>query len=64
MRARDIIVDLPPAPGDPRQNLLYARLLLLYLADHVSELRDATDFRQWLLDLAKEAREIGKEKAA
>lgn len=52
MTPHDLISDLPLGPGDARANLLYARLLLLYLADHVYDLRDASDFRHWLLGLA------------
>jgi hypothetical protein len=48
--------------------LLYARLLLCYLADHVyvaelangARVLDASDFSQWCRELAEEARKIGK----
>ena len=56
MTPRELLSDLPLGPGDQRSNLLYARLLLIYLADHVYDLRDASDFRVWLLDLAAELR--------
>jgi hypothetical protein len=58
MNAGDLIVDAPFPDGDRREQLLQARLLLNYLADHVyhAGLRDATDFRQWLLELAEAAR--------
>ena len=57
MTPRELLSDLPLGPGDQRANLLYARLLLIYLADHVYDLRDASDFRVWLLDLAAELRQ-------
>jgi hypothetical protein len=62
MNPHDLLSDAPFPPGDRREQLLQARLLLNYLADHVyhAELRDATDFRQWLLDLAEEARNLGQ----
>src|ERR1700688_2367615 len=59
MTPRGLPPDLPLGPGDQRANLLYARLLLIYLADHVYELRDASDFRSWLLDLAAGIRNVG-----
>ena len=68
MNHHDLISDFPDGPGDTRANLLYARLLLSYLADHVygAELqnglpvRDATDFSHWLTELAEAARELAK----
>lgn len=64
MTPRELLSDFDFGPGDSRQALLYARLLLHCLADHVYDLRDAGDFREWLLELAEAARELGKEKAA
>lgn len=68
MTARELMADFDLGPGDPRQSLLYARLLLTYLADHVytaelangTPLRDASDFSRWCLELAAEAAKIGK----
>jgi hypothetical protein len=68
MNHRDLISDFPDGPGDTRANLLYARLLLSYLADHVYRaelesgipLRDATDFVTWLRELAEEARKLAQ----
>jgi len=59
MTPSELIRDLPTGPGDPRENRLFARLLLRYLADHVDyatlnsgqRLRDALDFRTWLEEL-------------
>jgi hypothetical protein len=68
MTTFDCIADLPLPPGDGRQSLLYARLLLCYLADHVysaePQLRDATDFRNWLRDLSDEVRKLSQAKEA
>jgi hypothetical protein len=64
MTPSELLSDFDFGPGDPRQGFLTICLYSLYLADHVSELRDATDFRQWLLDLALAARERGREKVA
>src|SRR5258708_5158959 len=58
MNAHELLSDAPQAPGDSRANLLYARLLLTYLADPVYELSDASKFREWLRALAGEARNI------
>jgi hypothetical protein len=68
MNAHELLSDLPLGPGDTRLALLYARLLLSYLADHVylaelangSHVRDVTDFAQWCRELAEEAAKIGK----
>lgn len=68
MNSRELILDLPLGHGDSRQHLLYARLLLSYLADHVysaelangAPLRDVTDFSQWCRELAEEAAKIGR----
>ena len=68
MKPRDLLADFDCGPGDTYQELLYARLLLSYLADHVygAELqnglpvRDATDFSHWLTELAEAARELAK----
>lgn len=67
MNARELAIDFPLGPGDPRQALLYARLLLSYLADHVHHaelangcpVRDVTDFSMWCRELIEEARKIG-----
>jgi hypothetical protein len=64
MKARELIADLPLGPGDQRQALLSARLLLCYLADHacMAELQsgqrisDLTDVKVWLRELAEAAR--------
>lgn len=66
MNAKDIVSDLPGA--DTRQSLLYARLLLVYLSDHVYQadlsngirVRDVTDFHVWLRELAEEARMLSQ----
>jgi hypothetical protein len=62
MNTRDLISDFETGPGDARQALLAARLLLSYLADHVyvaePKLNDATDFKHWLQALANEAQHI------
>ena len=66
MKAQEIIADLSDlGPGqDAPGVLLYTRLLLHYLADHVSHARladgqrlnDSTDFVAWLRELAEAAR--------
>ena len=62
MNARTVIAKLPVGPGDTRQALLYARLLIQYLADNVylaePELRDAIDFHRWLRELAEEVEKL------
>ena len=66
MKPRELLADFDCGPGDTYQELLYARLLLSYLADHVytaelkdgGKLRDAIDFTAWLRELADEAREV------
>lgn len=68
MNSRQLATDFPIGPGDPRQALLYARLLLSYLADHIyvaelangARVLDASDFSQWCRELAEEARKIGQ----
>jgi hypothetical protein len=68
MNHRDLISDFPDGPGDTRANLLYARLLLSYLADHVyhanllsgTPVHDVTDFHLWLRELAEEARKLAQ----
>jgi len=57
MNSHDLLSDFQFAPGDPRQAQLQLRLFLLYLADHVYHLRDATDFRKFLLDMAEAIRQ-------
>ena len=68
MKPRELLADFDCGPGDTYQELLYARLLLSYLADHVytaelkdgGKLRDATDFSHWLTELAEAARELAQ----
>lgn len=68
MTTHDLLSDFDCGPGDTRQGLLYARLLLRYLADHVyvaePKLQDATDFKRWLRELADEARKLAERMAA
>jgi hypothetical protein len=62
--------DFDFGPGDARANVLYARHLLSYLADHVysAELNsgdrvahsDSTTFKLWLNELSEEARKRGQ----
>jgi hypothetical protein len=62
MKSSELLADLSAlAPGqNSPETLLYNRLLLRYLADHVYEaelasgqkLRDASDFNAWLRELA------------
>jgi hypothetical protein len=68
MKPQELIADLPLGPGDTRANLLYARLLLAYLGDHIytaelangTPVRDATDFSKLCRELVEEARKIGR----
>lgn len=68
MKPHELLSDFDCGPGDTYQELLYARLLLSYLADHVYTsslenglpVRDATDFSHWLTELAEAARELAK----
>jgi hypothetical protein len=68
MNHHDLISDFPDGPGNARANLLYARLLLSYLADHVytaelaagGKLHDAMDFTAWLRELSDEARKLAQ----
>jgi hypothetical protein len=65
MKPQELVADLHAlGPGQSsRETLLYTRLLLRYLADHVHraelqngmQLRDATDFVAWLREVADEA---------
>jgi hypothetical protein len=62
MKPQELVADLSAlGPGQSsRETLLYTRLLLCYLADHVHhaelenglKLRDATDFVLWLREVA------------
>lgn len=61
MTPSELLSELPLAPGDKLAALFQLRLLLICLAGHVYELRDAGDFRQFLLDLAEEARKAAQE---
>ena len=68
MNARDFVSDLPAIPGDPRANLLYARLLLSYLADHVYrlelangvEVRTVTNFSYFCQECIEVIRKVGR----
>jgi hypothetical protein len=56
MTPTELLIDFELGPGDPRQSLLQILLFSRYLADHVDDLRDAGDFKQFLLDIAEAAR--------
>lgn len=70
MTPSELLSDFDFGPGDTRQHLLSARLLLHYLADHVylANLNsgdrvagsDATTFKIWLHELSEEARQIAR----
>jgi hypothetical protein len=65
MKPDELISDVPFAPGHRREALLYARLLLRYLADHVycaelasgARVHDAIDVKRWFEELAEASRE-------
>lgn len=67
MNARQVATNIPRGPGDSRQALLYARLLLSYLAERIytAELangmpvRDVTDFSAFCREVIEEVRKIG-----
>lgn len=66
MTAKEFVSGMPLGPGDARANLLYARLLFSYLADHIyvaelgngCEVHDATDFAKFCREVIEEAHQI------
>jgi len=68
MKPRELLSDFDFGPGDVRAELLYVRMLLSYLADHVyaaelsagGQLHDAMDFTAWLRELSDEARKLAE----
>lgn len=66
MTPSELIPDFPLGPGDQHANRAAARILLLFLADHVHDatlknglvLRDRTDFDMWLRELAEGLRKV------
>ncbi|HZC23339.1 MAG TPA: hypothetical protein VE866_08370 [Candidatus Binatia bacterium] len=66
MNPTDLVADFPSPPGAEREALLYARLLLRYLADHVytaqlssgARVIGVTDFKRWLDELTAETRAL------
>ena len=68
MKPQELVADLGAlGPGQSsRETLLYTRLLLCYLADHVHHaelanglsLHDATDFVTWLREIAEAAAKV------
>lgn len=64
MKPYELLADLPQGPGDSHENILFLRLVLRYLADHVyqaelnsgARLSDPINVRQWLEELASATR--------
>jgi hypothetical protein len=68
MKPGALISDAPFPPGHQREALLFARLLLLYLADHIysaelesgARIHDVLDMKRWLEDLAAASRDLSQ----
>jgi hypothetical protein len=68
MNAEQFVADMPLGPGDARANLLHARLLIAYLADHVytaelangARVLDASDFKAFCCEAVEVIRKVAR----